>query len=145
MVVIFVGPAIGADSSLIDQLEGAFIVAANGHFLGVVTTNSYNPKSILNEFGDYGNEYSDDSIFNEYGDYGGEYSEYSPFNEFTSTPPKIYTNDRKWAYLTVNEALSPRIDPHWLIGALFTCTGLRIHVANSYSECSSRRHPRPDR
>lgn len=120
IVVALVSPAIGADNSLIDQLEGAFIVAADGHFLGVITTNSYNAKSILNEYGDYGGEYSTDSIFNEYGDYGGEFSEHSPFNEFTSTPPKIYTKDQKWVYLTVNETLSPRIDPHWLVGALKT-------------------------
>ena len=104
--------------SLIQELEGAAIVAANGQFLGVITTNSYDPKSILNEYGDYGSEYSEHSIFNEYGEYGGEYGEYSPFNEFTYTPPKIYTKDHKWAYLTVNRALRPRIDPHWLIGIL---------------------------
>jgi hypothetical protein len=113
--VFLLTPAIRADNSLIDQLEGAFIVAGDGHFLGVITTDSYNSKSILNEYGDYGSEYSTDSIFNEYGDYGGEFSEYSPFNEFTSTPPKIYTKDHQWAYLTVNEVLSPRVDPHWLI------------------------------
>jgi len=118
IVVAIICPAAASDYSLLAQLEGAFIVAEDGHFLGVITTDSYNEKSILNEYGDYGNQYSDDSIFNEYGDYGGQYSEYSPFNEYTSTPPKIYTKDHKWAYLTVNRALKPRIDPHWLIGIL---------------------------
>jgi hypothetical protein len=117
-VSAFIGPGIGTGDPLPDRLEGAFIVAADGHFLGVITVNSYNPKSILIEFGDFGSEYSSDSIFNEYGDYRGEYSEYSPFNEFTTTPPKVYTKDQQWAYLTVNETLSPRVDPKWLIGAL---------------------------
>jgi hypothetical protein len=118
IALVFVSPLAASDYSLLTQLEGAFIVSEDGHFLGVITTNSYDAKSILNEYGDYGSEYSDDSIFNQYGDYGGQYAEYSPFNEYTSTPPKIYTKDHKWAYLTVNRALKPRVDPHWLIGIL---------------------------
>jgi hypothetical protein len=102
IALVFVCQAAASDSSLLAQLEGAFIAAEDGHFLGVITTNSYDSKSILNE----------------YGDYGGEYAEYSPFNEYTSTSPKIYTKDHKWAYLTVNRTLKPRIDPHWLIGIL---------------------------
>ena len=82
------------------------------------STDRLDSKSILNQLGDYGSKLSSDSIFNELGDYGNVLSEYSPFNEFTSTPPKIYTKDQKWAYLTVNRFLNPRVDPHWLIGIL---------------------------
>jgi hypothetical protein len=72
----------------------------------------------MNEFGDYGNEFNGNSIFNQFGNYGNPLSALSPFNQFTSTPPKIYLNDRFMAYFTANEALAPRVDPELLIAWL---------------------------
>jgi hypothetical protein len=110
--------AYAADNSALGDLEGATIVASDGQFLGIISGNSFDSKSIANEYGNYGSRYSSTSIFNEFGQYGGEFSDKSPFNEFTNNPPKIYTRNSKWAYLTHNRFLSPRVDPHWLIGAI---------------------------
>jgi hypothetical protein len=107
-----------AQNSVIGQLEGATIVASDGQFLGIISENAFDSKSIANEYGDYGSQYSSTSIFNEFGDYGGEFSDKSPFNEFTNDPPKIFTRGNKWAYLSANSSLSPRVDPRWLIGMI---------------------------
>ncbi len=89
----------------------AYIEAADGAFLGKLNPNEYDSESIFNEYGNFGSEYSPTSIFNEYGTYGGEYSNLSPFNEYSSNPPKIIVNGQLIGYLTVNEYISPRIDP----------------------------------
>jgi hypothetical protein len=106
---------LGTSASLaqlsLDALEGASIVANDGQFLGIISQNHFKDTSISNEFGKYGSKFSSTSIFNEFGKYGGEFSSLSPFNQFTSTPPKILTKDNKWAYLTANTSLSPRISP----------------------------------
>lgn len=100
------------------SLDGrAIIVAADGKFLGKVTSNKHDADSIVNDYGEHGSKYAQYSIRNEYGQYGGKYSEMSPFNPYTGNPPKIIV-DRQWAYLTVNRALSPRVDPNLLIGYL---------------------------
>jgi hypothetical protein len=88
-----------------------FLEAADGTFLGKLTPNEYDSESIFNEYGNYGSEYSPTSIFNSYGSYGSEYSNLSPFNEYTTTPPKIIVNGQVVAFLTVNEYLSPRVNP----------------------------------
>jgi hypothetical protein len=105
-------------STLLSELEGATIVAQDGPFLGVISTNSLDAKSITNDLGLYGSNLSVTSIFNDLCEYGGDINMYSPFCDYTSTPPKMYTRNGRWAYLTVNSALRPRIDPHWLIGIL---------------------------
>ena len=101
-----------------EKLEGAVIVADDGQFLGKITINSIGHNSVLNSIGPYGSQISGTSIFNSIGRYGGEISRLSPFNSITSTPPKIYKEDRFIGYLTVNRIKTPRIDPHALIGWL---------------------------
>ncbi|RZO87502.1 MAG: hypothetical protein EVA58_02740 [Kiritimatiellaceae bacterium] len=95
--------------------EGAKIIASDGQFLGIATSNKFDAKSILNEYGKYGGQYSATSIFNEYGKYGGSYSAKSPFNNFASSPPKIITKNGKWAYLTTNRSKSPSVSPEKVI------------------------------
>lgn len=100
-------------------LDGsAIIVAADGQFLGSISSNEYGADSIMNPYGTYGNKYSATSIFNDYGRYGGKYSSYSPFNAYTHTPPQIYIGSQFIAYLTVNQFLSPRVSPYSLIAYL---------------------------
>jgi hypothetical protein len=100
------------------DLEGAIIIAQDGHPLGLITTNCLNAEALCNEFGPYGNGFNGDSILNSFGTYGNEFSSASPFNEFTSTPPRIYKDGQAIAYLTANTNLAPRVDPAWLLGAL---------------------------
>jgi hypothetical protein len=112
----------GATSSGVlsfDQLEGCSIVADDGEFLGIISKNSNDSKSILNEIGKYGSQISSVSIFNTIGKYGSEISSISPFNEIASKPPIIYSKDGKFvAYLTKNVTKTPRIDTSALIGWL---------------------------
>jgi hypothetical protein len=100
------------------SLEGASVVAEDGTFLGTITLNRVDAKSLLNEVGRYGSEVSRTSIFNEVGRYGGEVARLSPFNAVTSTPPRIYKGERFIAYLSVNDVKRPRIDPRALMAWL---------------------------
>jgi hypothetical protein len=115
LLVTITVPSSKAQASL-DFLEGASIVAHDGQFLGVISQNKVRSDSISNEVGKYGSSVSSTSIFNPVCQYGSEVSSLSPFNSVTSTPPKIFTQDNKWAYLTTNESLSPRINPYAVIG-----------------------------
>lgn len=94
-----------------DQGE-SFIMASDGTYLGSLTPNQFDQKSIFNEFGPFGSQFSQTSIFNQFCPYGGEFSQYSPFNHFSQTPPKIYLNGRLVGHLTVNEFISgTKINP----------------------------------
>lgn len=108
-----------AIDDLVTRLEGSVIIAEDGQFLGRITTNDFASDSILNEYGRYGSEVSLVSIFNTYAKYGNEYSRLSPFNPTSRTPPKIVSRSGHFlGYLTKNEAMTPAIDPHLLIGLL---------------------------
>lgn len=73
-------------------------------YLGKLNANEYDPESIWNEYGKYGNKYNSNSIWNEYGKYGSDYSQYSPFNEYASHPPVLKDkNGRFYGYFTANE------------------------------------------
>jgi hypothetical protein len=101
------------------RLEGCYIVANDGQYLGIITQNTFSEKSILNEFGKYGSKFSAVSIFDEFGRYGSKFSHLSPFNQFTSTPPQIRDPSGQFvAYLTKNKVKSPAIDPEVLIALL---------------------------
>lgn len=114
------GVSSGPESVAFVELDGsAVIVAADGAFLGKVTSNVYDSDSIINDYGEYGSLYSSTSIRNEYGEYGGRYSNQSPFNPYTSAPPKIVLGNR-WVYLTVNRSISPRVDPGLLVAYLLS-------------------------
>jgi hypothetical protein len=93
------------------------LIAADGTYLGRVSSNAFDRDSIVNDFGPYGSKFASTSIRNDFGKYGGQFSSLSPFNQFTSTPPKIVKGDC-WAYFTVNQFLSPRIDARAAMGYL---------------------------
>jgi len=91
----------------------AKIVADDGRYLGSVTS-VYDPESILNKYGNYGNEYSSTSIWNEYGRYGGKYSGLSPFNPYATKPPSIVQNKKTIGRLTVNRTMQGSVSPYFL-------------------------------
>lgn len=102
-----------------DQLEGCSIVGDDGEFLGIISRNEVDSKSILNSVGRYGSTVSSTSIFCTVGRYGSEVSSLSAFCEIASTPPKIISKDGKFvAYLTKNSLKTPRVDPLALVGWL---------------------------
>jgi hypothetical protein len=87
------------------------IYGGKGHdvYLGCVNCDDYNPNSIWNEYGKYGNNYNAISIWNDYGTYGNDYSQYSPWNEYASYPPVIVDKDGNfYGYFTTNEYKAKR-------------------------------------
>lgn len=88
------------------------IIADDGTFLGVASDNSFDPDSIANQFGDFGNRFSSTSIWNEFGTYGNRVGALSAWDEFTNTPPILVTSDGVFiAYITANQFLTPRFHP----------------------------------
>ncbi len=59
-------------------------------YIGNLNTNQFDPDSVHNKFGTYGNPYSSLSINNEYGQYGSPYSLYSANNPHTLQAPRLY-------------------------------------------------------
>ena len=114
--VVTAGCAVTIKAQTANILEGAKIVAVDGHFLGIITQNQTSQYSLANKISPYGSKISETSIFNHISDYGSRISEMSPFNPIANTPPKLITTDGKWAYLTVNKILQPRINPYTVMG-----------------------------
>lgn len=50
------------------------IYSSDGKFLGNLNANRFDPDSVANPFGRYGNPYSPDSVNNQFGRYGNPYS-----------------------------------------------------------------------
>lgn len=97
---------------------GCRIVADDGTFLGELSDSQFASDSISNRFGSYGNKYSAVSIFNQFGTYGSKFAPQSPWNKFSATPPRVMQNETFIGYLTVNETLTPRLDPYAVCAAL---------------------------
>lgn len=58
------------------------IVAPNGEYLGNLNANQYDPNSVANPYGRFGNPYSPNSVNNPYGRYGNPYSPSSATNPY---------------------------------------------------------------
>lgn len=101
------------------------VFAANGQFLGVINDNPFDPDSLCNPFGNYGNKFSATSIWNQFGDYGSNFATYSAFNNFTSTAPVIFANSQALAFLSSNATLAPRLDSTYLLNLLMA-NGCRV-------------------
>ena len=97
----------------------SFLLAADGQYLGRLSSNRYLSDGIMNEYGSYGSKYSSTSIFNNYSNYGSEYSQLSPFNQYTQKPPKIFLRGNFVGYLSVNQFVSNRLDPHQLFDYIY--------------------------
>jgi hypothetical protein len=94
-----------------DVIEGSQLRTPSGVFLGNVTRNKFDTDSLTNQFGPHGSRYSAESIFNQYSQYGSPYGTESPYNKFSTTPPIFVKNGESLGYLTVNQYLTPRLDP----------------------------------
>jgi len=69
--------------------DGPRIYSADGKYLGTMNANQYDPESVSNPYGQYGNPYSADSINNPYGRYGSPYSPDSVNNPYgTGSSPE---------------------------------------------------------
>jgi glutaredoxin-related protein len=112
---LLAGRIIESESHARQLKHESYIEATDGTFLGKLNPNRFDRDSIFNQFGPYGNKFSQTSIFNKFSNYGSQFSNLSPYNKFTQTPPKVYVNGKFVGYLTVNQYLSPRIDPEELL------------------------------
>jgi hypothetical protein len=65
------------------------LVGADGTYLGVLSSNKYDPLSVSNPYGQYGSKYSATSINNPYSAYGSKYSTLSATNPYATAPPVI--------------------------------------------------------
>jgi hypothetical protein len=96
-------------------LSGAVVIAQDGEntYLGKIS-NSFDSKSIFNEYGTHGSPYSATSIWNQYGQFGSEYSATSPLNKYSSTPPMLVKGGKVLGYLSVNKNVQSSISPNLL-------------------------------
>ena len=100
----------------------AILIASDGTYLGVVSSNRFGADSVCNEFGGHGSPFAAESVRNEFGAYGSPFASMSAYNQFTSTPPAIVLDGAVVGYLTKN-TLQPgaRVDPDVLF-TLYGCT-----------------------
>lgn len=99
--------------------QESFLLAQDGQFLGILSSNRYQLDSVMNEYGSYGSRFSSTSIFNQYCQYGSKIGFYSPFNPHTNTPPKIIFRGQWVGLLTMNMFLQNRLDPHQLFDWIY--------------------------
>lgn len=99
--------------------QESFLLAQDGQFLGMLSSNRYQIDSVLNEYGSYGSKYSSTSIFNQYGNYGSRFGQYSAFNPYASNPPHVIYRGQWVGYLSTNTFLQNRIDSHQLIDWIY--------------------------
>ncbi len=76
--------------------------AADGQFLGVLSSNQCDPNSICNPNGSYGSSYSFTSIRNPSGMYGSTFGLYSPYNSYCLNPPAIFYQNQRILIVTRN-------------------------------------------
>lgn len=94
--------------------QESFLLAQDGQFLGMLSSNKYQTDSIMNEYGVYGSKYSTTSIFNQHSRYGSPYASYSAFNPNTSTPPLIILRGQFFGALSMNTHLQNSLNPYLL-------------------------------
>jgi len=94
-----------------NNILGSQLMTPSGIFLGSVSRNRFDANSLVNQYGMYGNRFAAESIFNKFSQYGSPYGAESPYNKFSTTPPIFVNNGESLGYLTVNQYLTPRLDP----------------------------------
>lgn len=73
-------------------------------FLGYLNASKYDPKSIWNTSGTYGNKYNRTCIWNTNCPYGNKYSQYSPWNSAGSCPPILMDKSgNSYGFFTINK------------------------------------------
>lgn len=111
--------------------------AANGQFLGILSSNQYDQNSICNQNGIYGSSHSATSIRAEYSMYGGEYGVYSPYNSYCVQPPAIFFQNRTVLVVTRNRYAVTNgvqiVDPDLLFIAYSSNAHAALNPLNAYT------------
>lgn len=100
-----------AETLSTDKLLDSQLKTPSGVFLGNVNRNRFDNNSLSNQYGPFGSRYGAESIFNKYSQYGSPYGSESPYNKFSTSPPIFVKGGESLGYLTVNQYLTPRLDP----------------------------------
>lgn len=112
--------------------------ANNGQFLGLLSSNQYDPNSICNPNGIYGSSCSATSIRAEYSMYGGEYGMHSPYNPYCLNPPVIFYRNQRVLVVTRNTYAITNgiqvIDPDLLFAAYSSNTHAAPNPLNVYTQ-----------
>lgn len=106
-------------------LFGCELWAADGTFLGEVTRQPNDPRSLSNAAGPYGSRHSRLSIFNGDAPYGAAQSSVSAWSAQAATPPALYWRGHFRCYVTMNQRVSPRISPLHLLDKIWPGAGAR--------------------
>jgi len=94
--------------------------AANGQFLGLLSSNANDPNSIINPYGLYGSQTSLTSIRNPSCSYSGIAGICSPYNPISIYPPSIVYQNQAVLVVTRNQTLITNglevVDPDLVVG-----------------------------
>jgi hypothetical protein len=109
------------------------LVAQDGNFLGLMSSDTNHPNSIINP-NTYGNPY-EDTIYNQNSQYGGQHGLQSPYNFFCLNPPiMIDVNDKYLTLVTRNNNLITNgldiIDIDFMLGLLYGIAGQQRSNSN---------------
>ncbi|WP_242063549.1 hypothetical protein [Nostoc sp. FACHB-892] len=93
--------------------------AADGQFLGLLSSDRHDPNSISNLHGIYGSTHGTHSIRNFHGMYGGSHGSYSPYNLYCNNPPFVIYQGQPVLTVTRNAYAQTNglsvIDPDFLL------------------------------
>jgi hypothetical protein len=103
---------------VVGPMGESYLQGQDGQFLGKISSNKFDSKSILNKYGPFGSKYSTTSIFNQYSQYGSKYGSYSINNPYCSQPPKLIINGRLLGYVSTNKFVNNRIPTETFLFAL---------------------------
>lgn len=99
--------------------------AADGQFLGVVSSNQFAPNSFINP-NTYGSPYNYNSITNSDCPYGGDCGKYSPYNFACIDPPIVWHQRQPVLIISKNPHLQtnglPIVEPDLLLGTYLRLT-----------------------
>ncbi|MFE1744904.1 CD225/dispanin family protein [Coleofasciculus sp. H7-2] len=104
----------------LSQLDGhAYLMGADNVFLGIISSDRINEKSICNQVGEFGSRVTSKSVWNRVGDYGSRISDTSAYKTNTNQPPIIVNeNNEIIGFLTVNTRIKGAVDPDFLHAAM---------------------------
>ena len=98
----------------------AYLMGADGRYLGKITPDSSDPDALTNPYGRHGSRYSPYSIFNPTSPYGSKEGEFSIHNPHTTTPPELYLQGKPAGRVTANKKLPDAIDTEIFLNQLPT-------------------------
>jgi hypothetical protein len=92
------------------SMGDAYLMAADGQYLGKITPDKSDPDAITNPYGRYGSRYSPVSIFNPTSPYGSREGAFSIHNPHCTTPPELYLQGKPAGRVTTNKELPDAIE-----------------------------------